>query len=156
MRYNTDTFIEKASEIHNKYDYSKIDFKNVNTKVTIICPIHGEFEQLPYNHLKGQGCRKCRRESLRELQKQGKGPWSKAARKKAADTMEEKFGAKTWSNSNEGKKAMSTYLQDKIIASKMEHGTINDSQPERDAYALLIHKFGKDDNTAASLKQVSV
>ena len=53
-------FIEKAKLIHNgKYDYSKVKYKNNHTKVTIICPTHGEFEQIPSMHLKGQGCPKC-------------------------------------------------------------------------------------------------
>lgn len=56
----TESFIIKAEKIHGKnYDYSKVVYKNNNTKVTIICPIHGEFEQLPLNHLQGKGCQKC-------------------------------------------------------------------------------------------------
>ena len=57
---NTEDFIEKARKIHNdKYDYSKAVYKNSRNKVSIICPTHGEFYQLPYNHLIGRGCRKC-------------------------------------------------------------------------------------------------
>lgn len=57
---NLDKFIEDAQKVHgNKYDYSKVNYVNSNTKVTITCPIHGDFEQLPLNHLKGQGCPKC-------------------------------------------------------------------------------------------------
>lgn len=53
-------FIKRASVIHqNKYDYSKIDFKAVKTKVCIICPDHGEFLQTPDGHLNGAGCSKC-------------------------------------------------------------------------------------------------
>lgn len=53
-------FIEKAIEIHgNKYDYSKTEYINANTKITIICPIHGEFKQNARNHLQGQGCPLC-------------------------------------------------------------------------------------------------
>lgn len=70
---------------------------------------------------------------------------SAEVRSKTEQTNQKRYGAKTWSNSDEGRAAMSTYLQDKIIAAKMEHGTINDSQPERDAYVLLIQKFGADD-----------
>ena len=56
----TKKFIQRAKEIHgDKYDYSKVIFKNVDTKVCIICPVHGEFWQTPYNHLKGHGCSKC-------------------------------------------------------------------------------------------------
>ena len=59
-RYTKDEFVEKSKEIHgDKYDYSKVEYKNVNTKVNIICPIHGEFEQIPMNHINGQGCPKC-------------------------------------------------------------------------------------------------
>jgi hypothetical protein len=41
------------------YDYSKVTYKVYNEFVTIICKIHGEFEQKPYLHFQGQGCRKC-------------------------------------------------------------------------------------------------
>ena len=41
----TEDFISKAIGVHgNKYDYSKVEYVNTLTKVTIICPIHGEFE----------------------------------------------------------------------------------------------------------------
>ena len=59
-RIKVNTFFTKANKVHNnKYDYSKVKYKNINEKVTIICPIHGEFEQTPYHHLEGQGCPKC-------------------------------------------------------------------------------------------------
>ena len=58
-------FIEKARNIHgDKYDYSKVEYKNNKTKVCIICPIHGEFWQTPTNHLSGKGCQKCAREKI--------------------------------------------------------------------------------------------
>ena len=53
-------FIEDAIKVHgNKFDYSKVKYINSKTKVCIICPEHGEFWQLPYNHLQGKGCPKC-------------------------------------------------------------------------------------------------
>ena len=53
-------FIKKAKEIHgDKYDYTKIEYKDYYTPVTIICPVHGEFKQKPYLHVFGQGCKKC-------------------------------------------------------------------------------------------------
>ena len=59
-KYNTETFIKKAREVHgNKYDYSKVEYVNIKTKVCIICPEHGEFWQTPYQHLNGSGCSKC-------------------------------------------------------------------------------------------------
>ena len=57
---NTEEFISKAREVHgDKYDYSKIKYVNSDTKVCIICPEHGEFWQIPFAHLNGQGCPKC-------------------------------------------------------------------------------------------------
>jgi hypothetical protein len=55
-------FIIKSDIIHkNKYDYSKVFYKNGSKeKITIICDVHGEFKQLPSSHLRGQGCPKCK------------------------------------------------------------------------------------------------
>lgn len=59
----TEDFIKEAKEIHGgKYDYSKTDYINERTKVIITCPIHGDFLQLPKNHLRGQGCPECGKE----------------------------------------------------------------------------------------------
>ena len=53
-------FIQKAREVHgDKYDYSKVEYINSQTKVCIICPIHGEFWQMPNSHLCGRGCNLC-------------------------------------------------------------------------------------------------
>lgn len=52
--------IERFTTAHNnKYDYSLVNYKNVRTKVDIICKKHGVFSQLPLHHIKGQGCKKC-------------------------------------------------------------------------------------------------
>jgi len=60
VRLTQDEFINKSKLIHDdKYNYSKVIYKNTNTPVTIICPIHGEFEQIPKSHLKGYECFKC-------------------------------------------------------------------------------------------------
>lgn len=58
---NTEKFIEKAKEIHgDKYDYSKVDYKNNRTKVEIICKHHGSFFQNPNTHIEGGGgCQTC-------------------------------------------------------------------------------------------------
>ena len=55
-------FIEEVIKIHgNIYDYSKVDYKNANTKIIISCKIHGDFEEKPYSHLNGHGCSMCSR-----------------------------------------------------------------------------------------------
>jgi very-short-patch-repair endonuclease len=53
-------FIEDSVKLHgNKYDYSKSNYINDNSKIIIICKEHGEFEQKVSNHLQGKGCNKC-------------------------------------------------------------------------------------------------
>lgn len=57
---DSNIFINEAKKIHgNKYDYSLVNYKDSKTPVKIICPIHGTFEQIAYNHIKGHGCIKC-------------------------------------------------------------------------------------------------
>ena len=64
-------FIEKAKKVHgDKYDYSKVNYINNSTPVTIICPKHGEFQQKPNNHLNGQNCPKCANEDRRFTKKE--------------------------------------------------------------------------------------
>ena len=54
------TFIDKSNLLHsNRYDYSLVEYINNKTKVKIICPVHGEFEQIPSHHLNGRGCNNC-------------------------------------------------------------------------------------------------
>jgi len=56
----TPEVIEEFKKVHgDKYDYSKVDYKNTGTKVTIICPEHGEFQQSPNKHKSGQSCPAC-------------------------------------------------------------------------------------------------
>lgn len=68
-RRSLDEFIIKARKIHgNKYDYSKAEYITNRTPITIFCPKHGEFQQVPHEHLDGCGCPKCKDSSLeREL-----------------------------------------------------------------------------------------
>jgi len=58
----TEQFIAEAKAVHgDRYDYSESEYVNSYTKIKIICPEHGSFEQVPYGHLRGQGCPKCGR-----------------------------------------------------------------------------------------------
>lgn len=59
-RLTQEIWLERAKSIHkDKYDYSLVSYKNKSSNVTIICKIHGEFEQLAGNHLQGKGCPMC-------------------------------------------------------------------------------------------------
>ena len=56
-------FIQQAKEIHgDKYDYSKVEYKNTNEKVIIVCPKHGEFNIRAGHHIyHEQGCKECKK-----------------------------------------------------------------------------------------------
>lgn len=61
----TQIFIEKARAVHgDRYDYDRVVYVRSRDKVTIICKKHGDFEQVPSNHLKGYGCARCGFEEL--------------------------------------------------------------------------------------------
>lgn len=61
MKYNTELFIQKAKEKFPNYDYSKSIYTKARNKLIVTCPIHGDFEVSPDNHLnKGSGCPKCK------------------------------------------------------------------------------------------------
>lgn len=63
-RSTREEFIRRAKEIHNnRYNYSKVEYKNSKTKVIIICPEHGEFKQKPGSHLLLSGCPFCIKKS---------------------------------------------------------------------------------------------
>ena len=62
-KLTTTEFIERARKVHgNKYDYSKVNYVNGQTKVCIVCPKHVEFWKIPNSHLNGFGCFKCGRD----------------------------------------------------------------------------------------------
>ena len=66
-------FLERAIELHkNRYDYSKVEYNCAIKKVTIICKIHGEFQQHPYAHLQGNDCGKCGKIKASNTRKMGK------------------------------------------------------------------------------------
>ena len=53
-------FIHASKKIHGDiFDYSEVEYINSQTKVKIICPVHGIFLQKPNSHLSGNGCPKC-------------------------------------------------------------------------------------------------
>jgi len=59
-KHTIDNFLEKAYKKHgNKFDYSLVEFKDYNTKIKIICPLHGEKIVHPRNHLNSKGCKEC-------------------------------------------------------------------------------------------------
>ena len=62
-RVTFEQFIKRAIDVHGEdYDYSIVEFKNMDTKVAIVHKRCGKlFFQTPKNHLRGHGCPICKR-----------------------------------------------------------------------------------------------
>jgi len=72
LSFTQDTFIEKAKALHGeKYDYSRIKYKNIKSKIRIRCIKHGIFQKSPEKHLLGHGCPECRAASEYQNLKSG-------------------------------------------------------------------------------------
>jgi len=65
QRSNVDDFIKKSKLKHVDgsgvpiYGYKNVNYINCKTRVLITCNKHGDFEQIPSNHLWGYGCNQC-------------------------------------------------------------------------------------------------
>jgi very-short-patch-repair endonuclease len=62
-------YLRKFTYHHgNQYDYSlaEKDFSGWDSKITIICPIHGQFSQIVNNHAQGSKCPFCIRDTSRK------------------------------------------------------------------------------------------
>lgn len=60
MLLTKDEFVRRASKTHgNKYSYENVEYKGAVEKVSITCPIHGDFLQYPNSHVYGHGCKNC-------------------------------------------------------------------------------------------------
>ena len=70
IKKGKEKFIEESNIVHNnKYDYSKVIYVNAHTDVKVVCPIHGEFKVRPCNHLNGNGCPECKKETISKLKR---------------------------------------------------------------------------------------
>ncbi|SJN09879.1 Phage protein [Leucobacter sp. 7(1)] len=61
-RYNwtTEEWVALVDKVHGgRFDYSLVEYVNSATKVTIICPEHGQFTQIAKDHRRGIGCARC-------------------------------------------------------------------------------------------------
>ncbi len=53
-------FTAKSMTVHgDQYDYSQSIYSFDTKKISIVCPVHGEFFQKPSIHMNGAGCKSC-------------------------------------------------------------------------------------------------
>ena len=63
LSFTREEFLKRSREAHgDKYDYTNTVVGAKEGKVKIICPIHGEFEQIARIHMEGGQCPRCRYE----------------------------------------------------------------------------------------------
>lgn len=68
-KLTTKTFIELSNiRFNNYYNYSEVKYINNRTNVSIICPIHGAFLQIPETHLKSKGCPNCSKYKKKDIE----------------------------------------------------------------------------------------
>lgn len=61
QRTDPKKFFADCKKIHKGfYSYKKSKYVSLFTKITITCPVHGDFVQIPANHRNGHGCRQCK------------------------------------------------------------------------------------------------
>lgn len=67
-KLDTEKFINRSIKIFgNKFDYSKTNYKDIKSDITLICSEHGEFKTNADNHLISNisgGCKKCKYETI--------------------------------------------------------------------------------------------
>lgn len=65
LTLTTQEFIERSERVHGKgvFDYSETNYQTSRELVTIKCRNNHTFQQLPFSHLNGHGCRFCSFES---------------------------------------------------------------------------------------------
>ena len=96
----SEVFIKESKEIwgENTFDYSKVNYVNRNTHITLVCKKHNiEFQQIPYKHLlHHQQCPECLREANIERNLME----TKTFIKKAVDVHKGRYGYELSSTKN--------------------------------------------------------
>lgn len=141
----TKEFVEMAREIHgDEYSYDHVVYKNNREPVLITCPVHGDFEQVPYVHLEGSGCPIC------SLLHRTEHRDSQLAHQKAQLTCLQRYGVTNPMYDTEIRKKHKLIMQsddvnDRRTQTKRENHTFNVSLPEYRLGILLTSVFGDED-----------
>lgn len=89
-RIKTEEFINRASKTHNnEYDYSKVECNGQYDTVKIICKVHGQFNQIVKNHLRGSGCYECSKLKISKSRTENPTGWTLSDWIKTSETSSE-------------------------------------------------------------------
>lgn len=125
LENNRIKFIRNAMTIHGKrYDYSKVDFHHVSdgNKVCIVCREHGDFYQNYSQHISAKHeCPICASISGGRKRAGDNNVMRRASVKdKVRNTCLQKYGATTWSASEEGRIAQRDIVLNSGVLEKMQ------------------------------------
>lgn len=130
-----DEFVQKAKQVHgDKYDYSESVFVNTRTKIAIVCPKHGVFTQTASSHLMGHGCPRCMADAVRaragdaDFYNRAYTPERQA---KMEATCMERYGAKTFALSSEGRAKIDAIKSTSEFRQKMHNIIASDGVQAR-------------------------
>lgn len=109
-------YIKKFSgKVHNgKYKYNKLNYKKNGIKVTITCPLHGDFKQGVSQHMQGAGCKKCASLVI-----------SKTEEERIKNFIEKAI--KLYGNSYSYEKTKEIFDREKVIMTCKKHGDFKQS-----------------------------
>lgn len=86
-RLTLEEFLARAREKHGEiYDYSEVQFSNVDSSINIRCQQHGVFTQRVMSHLRGNGCPSCGHEQTAQKKLKGLQGFIRDAREAHGDT----------------------------------------------------------------------
>lgn len=145
----TEDWISRAKAVHgDRYDYSRVVYVNQRTDVAIICRKHGLFLQKADSHIRGCGCRLC---GYDEGAAKFSHTWSDEQREKIAETCLQRYGARRYLDSADGKAKMALIQSDIEFRKKMS--VINSSEEvQAKIRATSMAKYGVD--CVGKLKEV--
>ena len=113
--------LKKARSVHgDKYDYSKVIYKNMESKVIIVCPIHGDFHQNLHSHISSKnGCPECQNDMKRKRFLENNPMRDKRCVDKMKQTNMFRYGSDVWSKSDEGRKKLSVIISSDDVQKKI-------------------------------------
>lgn len=151
-------FLEKVKSVHgDTYDYTDTIYINMKTKIRVVCPTHGVFEQLPQAHLRGQGCPLCGREKQVATLKSRYGvsnPMQSAEIfEKARKTCKERYGTE-WATSQKSiqKKIETTNLNRYGVARPIQSSEIYDKMTDTVVARYGVENVGQASEIRAKMK----
>lgn len=145
IRTNENFLNEVKQNNKNDLDFSKVVYKGIKKHVTVICPIHGEFNILAYSLLKGAGCKICNK--------------SKSAKRSKQQLIDKEYFIKLSRDKHGDKydysKVILNRMSDKVIITCPIHGDFEQTASNH-TYGYGCKKCGNDVNIKSKFEYIDM